>query len=493
MVLQLNQQSQPPSTPAKSSTKNRAAQAKALEQPNSPEQLDLPLQIITPKRWLSLLGLGAIVLTATVWSIRGSIPVTVSGNGILLYPSQIKTVQSPSVGKIDKVYFKVGDFVKRGQSLANIDQSELKQQLELGRSKRSQLQLQDEAAQAAQLTRSRLEQTTIGQQRQSIQQEIYTLQSQVPILHQAELTSIQQQKQALQSRLATLRKQAEDYTRMWERLQTAQAAIARNELIQKKYELVAKPEADILEVETQLKQLDTKEAAAQQQQTQNINRVAALQSELSKLNSQQAGQDEEGLAKTTARQKEIQETTRTIAQLELQLKQNAEIRSDHDGYIRELNLTPGQRIEAGKEIGVIASSQQNAKLQGIIFLPVSEGKKIGKNMKVLTTPTTVKREELGGIEGKVTDVSQAPITVSGAAHLVGNPSVLASIMDKDGAYIAIFTDLDTTSANQYRWSSSKGPRQPITEGTTTTVKITIEEVVPISYVMPFIKSLLGQS
>jgi HlyD family secretion protein len=506
MVLQLRRSQHPtpqsgapsPIEPQKTevnSSKNRLFRQQALDQSSSPEQLDLPIQIVSPQRWLAVLALGAIVTSGTIWSIFGKIPITVSGQGILVYPSQITAVQSPGTGRISKIQVKVGDQVKKGDLIAILEQSETRQQLDLARNKRAQLQNQDESAKTVQRARESLEQDAIAQQRQSIQQEIVRLQSQSPSLQNAELQSIEQERRTLQSTLATQQKQLVDYTANWKKLEelTNRGGYGQQELIRQKYELVGRIETEIQNTETQLKQLDAKEANTRQEHSQTLNRIDELQAQLSELTSKKAGQAEQDLAANINRDKEIQETDRTIAQLELQLKQSTEIRSEHDGYIQELNINAGQRIEAGTGIGIIAANRANAKLQGIAFLPVAEGKKITPRMTVQITPTTVKREEFGGIVGKVTEVSRSPITQEGAAHLVGNPSILASLMEKEGAYIAVFTELEPIAQGQFRWSSSKGPKQPITEGTTTTVSITTEEVSPISYVMPFLKSLLGQS
>jgi HlyD family secretion protein len=55
----------------------------AIERQASPEQLDVLMQITSPRGWLALLGLGAILLGALSWGVLGSISDTVTGQGIL--------------------------------------------------------------------------------------------------------------------------------------------------------------------------------------------------------------------------------------------------------------------------------------------------------------------------------------------------------------------------------------------------------------------------
>ena len=500
MVVQINKSPESPKEVAQPA-KLQIFRQQALEQSTSPEQLDLPIQIINPKRWLSLLALGTLVATGLAWSVLGKIPVTVMGRGILTYPSQTKAIQSPGSGRVAKVTVKVGDRVTKGQTLALLDQSELRQQLDLARTKLTQLQLQDQSARYAQAQREGLERTTLTKQQQTIEQDLQSVQAMNPELHSRELAAIQQERQLLQERLSKLQQQAAEYGQIWERLNALarEGAYSSNVLVRDKQEYLVKPQTDILDVQAQLKQLDAKETTARQEYLRNTNKNNELQAQLRELETKAATQAEQDLAVTNQRVKEIQDTKATIAQLELQLRQNTQIVSEADGYIREFNINLGQRIDAGVGVGVIAASQPNAQLEGITFLPVEEGKKLDaakvqQGVKVQITPTIVKREEYGGIWGRVTQVSQAAITQEGATHLVGNPAVLQTLMEQGKSYIVVFSRLERDGqTGKYRWTSSQGPNQEITDGTTTTVNITIEERAPISYVIPLLKSLVGQA
>lgn len=56
----------------------------ALRQLSSPEQLDELIQVTTPAGWLALIALGGLVLMALVWSIFGSVPTTMTAQGLLV-------------------------------------------------------------------------------------------------------------------------------------------------------------------------------------------------------------------------------------------------------------------------------------------------------------------------------------------------------------------------------------------------------------------------
>ncbi|MEL6222850.1 MAG: hypothetical protein AAFQ57_15840 [Cyanobacteria bacterium J06626_14] len=64
--------------------RNSLFRKESLERLSSPEQLDQLMQIVTPKSWLPLGALGALVLAGLIWSVVGRIPITVTGEGLLV-------------------------------------------------------------------------------------------------------------------------------------------------------------------------------------------------------------------------------------------------------------------------------------------------------------------------------------------------------------------------------------------------------------------------
>jgi HlyD family secretion protein len=87
-----------------------------------------------------------------------------------------------------------------------------------------------------------------------------------------------------------------------------------------------------------------------------------------------------------------------------------------------------------------------------------------------------------------------PITKEGAALSVGNADLVESLVAK-GPQLEVVANLkpDTSTFSGYAWSSSKGPPMKMSSGTTTTVRATVEEVPPITFVLPFLRSFFGLS
>lgn len=467
----------------------------SLERLSSPERLDQLMRVVSPKSWLPLASLGSVVVVATLWSIFGRIPITIEGRGVLIYPSKVVPLQSKSSGQLLALNVNVGDVVKKGDVLATVDQVDLLKQLQLARAKLAQLQEQDRNAATLQVQRNDLDKKAIQQQRQTLEQSSQTVQSLTPIVREKGLESILSDRQNLQRRLHTLRellptlkKRLSNRQRLFE-----QGAVADDTVLQARQEYLDSL-ANIDEAESQLKQLDVKEADAQRQYLESLNRIKDLQAQLQELDSKEASIAQQDLETSTTRKKEIQEVSREIAKLEVQLGNNSQIVSQHSGRILEITVTPGQVIDAGTRLGSINAENSSSKLVGITYFSVADGKKIQPGMTLQITPQTVKRERFGGIVGNVTNVSAFPITKEAAANVVGNPEVVEGLVsDKQSGVMQVFAELqqDSTTFNGYKWSSSTGPQMKISPGTTTVARVKVEERAPITFVLPILRSYSG--
>lgn len=472
---------------------NHLFRKEAIERLSSPEQLDQLMQVVHPKKWIPLAAMGAIVAAGLTWSVFGRIPITVGGQGVLVFPSRVVAFQSSSVGQLQTVNVRVGDVVKKGQVLATIDQTELQKSLQLARVKLAQLEEQDRNASLMQTQRNSVDQDAIQQQRQALQQSLNATQAVTPILREKGLEALQRERQNLKEQLQTAKDLLPTFKKRLDNRQRLlqEGAVPADTVLQAQQDFL-NSQSKINQIESQLKQLDVQEADAQRQYLQNLNQVKDLQAQIRALDSKIINQTEQDLTNQTNRKKEIQETQRTIAQLELQLKDKSQIVSSYNGRILELSAIAGQTLEPGTRLGTIEAQDSSNKLMSVAFFPVSEGKKIQKGMQLQITPSTVKRERFGGIVGTVTSVSAFPITQEGAASVVGGAEVLQGLLAQ-GPQLQVFAELqpDTSTTSGFRWSSSKGPQMPITSGTTTSVRVTVEQQAPITFVFPILRSWSG--
>jgi hypothetical protein len=92
----------------KSMNKSNIFRKEALERLSSPEQLDQLMQIVSPRSWLPLTALGGLLACGLVWSFVGRIPVTTTGQGVMVY-ADLPTGETPSEELLGVAYFNAGE------------------------------------------------------------------------------------------------------------------------------------------------------------------------------------------------------------------------------------------------------------------------------------------------------------------------------------------------------------------------------------------------
>jgi multidrug efflux pump subunit AcrA (membrane-fusion protein) len=92
----------------------------ALEKLSTPEQLDQMLKVTSPKGWLALLGVGVLIGAVLVWSILGSIPSTIKGQGILIRGDAVQLIDTPQAGRVGKILVQSGDNIQPNQLIATM-------------------------------------------------------------------------------------------------------------------------------------------------------------------------------------------------------------------------------------------------------------------------------------------------------------------------------------------------------------------------------------
>ena len=468
-------------------------QQESLDRWSSPEQLDQLMKIIAPLDWLTLLTLGGLVSAGVIWSVFGRIPVTVEGRGILLQPRQVIEFQSSVAGQLQALHVKVGDCVQRYQILATMEPTGVKQ-LGLLEEKRTQLQSQVQDTFAISRQRATTEQQAITANRSTLEQRLKDTLALTPILRTRGLEAQQEQCHSLEQRLENahsllpiLKNRLEERQRL-----SNQGAISKDTVLQLQLDYT-KAQETIAEIETELKQLAVKSTETEQQYLDNLNQVSQLEAQLRELDNKATQSDQQSLAIKTQGDRELQDVNREIARLKQQMAGSSQIISTQAGCIIELNASLGQVLEPGVRLGYLQVTGQDPTLKGLSYLAVKDGKQVKAGMTMIITPDTIQRERFGGILGRVEKVATLPSTREGIIAAIGNAEVAQALLKTSSAVIEIEAVLqkDQTTESGYEWSSSQGTTDQITSGTTATVRITIEERAPITFVFPFLREVGG--
>ncbi len=249
----------------------------------------------------------------------------------------------------------------------------------------------------------------------------------------------------------------------------------------------------INEIKVQLQQVTLQETEAQEKYLENQNEIAQLKVDLQDLDTQRKSLEQENLEAANTRKNQIEEVNREIAKLEKQVADNSKIMSPVDGCVLEIKSTVGQYVNPGTSLGKINVQGKSSELVAVSYFPVKDGKLIKLSMEIKITPDTVKRERFGGIIGNITSISNFPVTKEGASFVVGNPEIVENVIGESGGQIEAYIQLkkDDNTFSGYEWSSSKGPQQKLTAGTTITARVRVEERAPITFVLPILREWSG--
>jgi HlyD family secretion protein len=231
-----------------------------------------------------------------------------------------------------------------------------------------------------------------------------------------------------------------------------------------------------------------------QEYLQAIEKVTILTTQLQELDLKKPQQVEQNYQAATANHNQIQDLQREIAQLKIQLQQNNQIIAQQSGQILELTMTPGQVLTAGTKVATLEARSPGTPLVGLSFFANGEGKQVQPGMKIEMTPNSVQRERFGGIVGIVTTVAPQPVTPESAAKLIGNSTLAQNLIGQESKIqVAAKLQIDPASKSGFQWSSSQGPDFQVSSGSITNVRITVEERAPITFVLPILKSWIGQA
>jgi HlyD family secretion protein len=87
----------------------------ALDKLASPERLDVLMQVTSPMGWLSLITVAGILVGVIIWSIFGSIPERIDGQGVLLRGGANSEIRSSGSGAIVSLDLKINQVITVGQ------------------------------------------------------------------------------------------------------------------------------------------------------------------------------------------------------------------------------------------------------------------------------------------------------------------------------------------------------------------------------------------
>lgn len=405
----------------------------ALEKLSSPEKLDQLIKVTNPRAWIALLTIAAILATGIGWAFAGRVKTKLDAVGVLL-GGEIHEIVSTSQGQLARFTIAVGDKVTDGQVIAVVEQPQLLQQVE-----EAKAALKEQEYELNQLL-------SFGSQDTRLQGEF-----------------IQQQRVSIQLQIATTQKNL---------------LFLKNQL---------KIEKGLLGKGL----ITVSQAVNTEQQIESArNQVENLKAQLAQTSTQELNLDFDLKQRVNLMKQRIAQSQRSLEQLEERYDIQTNIRSPHHGEVVEVLTDAGIVLNQGTPLFKLKYHEEaTAKdIRGLLYVPSQDGKKIKVGMEVLVVPSTVQPQEFGFMKGKVTYVSEFPVTQQGMLTSVKNSQLVQGLLAMGAPFeVYVQFEKDAQAYSGYRWTSAKGPEVTINAGTSCMGKITVKEDAPATIVVPALK------
>lgn len=458
----------------------------SLKRLSSPDQLDQQMKVTHPMGWLALFALGTIILFAIFWGFMGSIESTVSGKGILIKTGGVFDISPHSPGRITDVYVSTDDIVQKGAIVARVSQPELVEQIK--KKKEELLELEEQRFQISSFNAKDLELQLLNINKQgiTIQNAINNAEDQINL--KRELFEKNNEN------LKISKKNSQDSAkRLQEKIESEKRLLAKGVISKQKTQNTIEEFKNVLlrieELKSELKQASVK---LEREIDVTEEKIANYKNELEKNNIKKNQLKNSTEEKDYSGQIQLNELRRQIELLQNDLEYKTRIHSPFTGKILSVGVDKGELVNQGESIFTLERTGKDIGLKVAAFVPAALGKSIQTGMLAQISPSTVKKEEYGAIVGVVTDVSSFPVTPKQAQRILHNDS-LVQTLTREGNPIAVTAEMvpDPETFSGFKWTSPKGPPNPIVSGTICEITITVKKQIPISLVIPLLKKFFG--
>lgn len=409
---------------------------RAVDSASSPESINRVAPIASARLWVLLAGAGAVVATFTAWGFFGSIPLTVRGTGILIEGSMVVAAEAPADGRIGDLLAKPGDRVEQGQVLAVVANPLLEAQRIDAENAAARLREQDANMTAAE-----------------------------DVASAAFTASMNVRDSECRRRIDRAAAIALDFSKAVEvkRDLVRQGLLAESELL-----TIANA---TLEIERSLSDARSE-----------LLRIQADRTEASIRRQQDRQRRENGISDADA----------LVGQLAARMSAERNVIAPRPGKLVQLTRSPGDVVHKGNTVAII-SDAGDGRLRCYAFFPLTEGKRVQKDMHAHVEPSIADRERFGVISSVVRDVEPVVGTRDSFLRIMNSPEVAQDIERRYGGTVSAVIDLevDAASPTGLRWTGGVGYPKQLTPGTLCDVDVVTEDVAPISLLVPWLRQAFG--
>ncbi|QNI57894.1 putative conserved membrane protein [Synechococcus sp. BIOS-U3-1] len=196
-------------------------------------------------------------------------------------------------------------------------------------------------------------------------------------------------------------------------------------------------------------------------------------------------------------QTELQQSFIKLRKSLAQMISNGFVFADYDLYIRQVIPNNGEGVSQGDPLLLLSRHSLSNPVQVPVFLSERESAQVTVGMSVLVTPVGMRRSEVGGILGRVVQMSELPSGDKDLEARIGSSSLAKVIQQREPSPTLAIVELQRSDQDRggnrggYVWNSKSDlPFSPKTADQLN-VSITTRRVAPISLVIPRLRLLLG--
>ena len=412
--------------------------ARAVAEAAAPDRYDEPLRVMRPWSWVAGGALSALAIGLILWSALVDVPVKVSGRGILLPPGGVVDIVADTDGRIDRLLVRAGDRVALAQTVAMVDQSEVRLQLALAEG-----QAEDARRQFASLVAfHRREEAAADAFRVARDAAL----AQNLVLLQDRLTMMQQREEVLRT-------------------------LAQQNLVNRDRFLFSRVE--VFQVHEQ---------------------IAAARSERGQLVLDQALKRTQRERETLEAERRADETARQVSALGERLTRLGAVNAPFGGRVVEVKVNDGQVVQRGVPILTIEREPEGGPSGpvAVIYVTAQDGKRLATGMAVEISPSSTRREEHGVILGRIERVADVPASSAGLLRTLQNDQLVRGFT-ADGATlfeVQVRLEADPATRSGLRWSTGRGPDFAIEAGTLAGAEVTLRSVRLLGLAFPALRRSL---
>lgn len=399
------------------------------------EQLDRALHVTTPKAWMALGTLMAMLVAVAFWSVFGELGTHVTAEGIILSRGgMVVDVPASRNGMLTGVLVDVGDRVEQDQVVAEMYDPELT------RRHRDAIALMEE-------TRDELrrhEQDIAGQ-----------------------LDLLAQTVAGERARTDTLRQVAQSV------IEDARRHLANVRMLEDE-QVVSRASVQAAEQEVNAARRDFFDVMTRRDQLEDqaLDRRVSLEETLHTVEAEYA-----------AARREVNEIAATMEEWR--------VRSPLAGHVAEVKNQIGASLAAGQAVLSVETGAEGLDVR--IFVSPGDGKRVKDGMPVLVSPRNAKREEYGAMIGTVASISEFPASLPGIVSVLHNEDLAASFASDGPPYAGrVALEPDSTTVSGFAWTSARGNDVDITSGTMATVEVVVDLRPPVTLALPWLRGLLAR-